>query len=62
MTMLANMNLTIYNNIPNLKSFGDFLKWSFSRKRPAPIKIESSDEWKDFVNLKENYLSLGDKR
>ena len=32
------------NNMPNLKSFGDFLKWSLNRKRPAPVKIESSDE------------------
>ena len=44
------------NNMPNLKSFGDFLKWSLNRKRPTPIKIESSDEWKNFSNLKENYL------
>ena len=54
--LMSDERFTNTNNIPNLKSFGDFLKWSFSRKRPAPIKIESSDEWKDFVNLKENYL------
>ena len=44
------------NNMPNLKSFGDFLKWSFNRKRPTPIKIESSDEWKNLSDHKENYL------
>ena len=44
------------NNMPNLKSFGDFLKWSFNKKRPTPIKIESSDEWKNFSDHKENYL------
>ena len=44
------------NNMPNLKSFGDFLKWSFNRKRPTPIKIESSDEWKNFPDYGENYL------
>ena len=53
---MSDERFTNTNNIPNLKSFGDFMKWSFSRKRPAPIKIESSDEWKDFANLKENYL------
>ena len=32
------------------------MKWSFNRKRPTPIKIESSDEWKNFSELGENYL------
>ncbi len=44
------------NDQPNLKSFGDFLKWSFTRKRPDPIQIDSSDEWKQFTSLKENYV------
>ena len=54
--LMSDERFTITNNIPNLKSFGDFMKWSFSRKSAAPIKIESSDEWKDFANLKENNL------
>ena len=44
------------NDQPNLKSFGDFFKWSFTRKRPDPIQIDSSDEWKEFTSLKENYV------
>ena len=44
--LMSDGRFTNTNNMPNLKSFGDFLKWSFDRKRPKPIAIESSDEWK----------------
>ena len=53
---MSDERFTNTNNMPNLKSFGDFLKWSFDRKRPKPIAIESSDEWKSYADLKTNYL------
>ena len=54
--LMSDERFTNTNNMPNLKSFGDFLKWSFDRKRPKPVAIESSDEWKGYADLKTNYL------
>ena len=28
------------------KSFRDFLKWTFTNKKPELVAIDSSDEWK----------------
>ena len=38
------------------KSFGEFLKWTFTNKTPEPIAIESSDEWKTLSLDSKNYL------
>ena len=38
------------------KSFGEFLKWTFTNKTPEPIAIETSDEWESFSLDSENYL------
>ena len=29
------------------KSFRDFLKWTFTNKKPELVTIDSSDEWKE---------------
>ena len=38
------------------KSFGEFLKWTFTNKTPEPIAIETSDEWESLGLDSENYL------
>ena len=37
------------------RSFGDFLKWRFTRKQPEKIKIEKSDQWEDLTSESNNY-------
>ena len=31
------------------KSFREFLKWSFTNKKPELVVIDSSDEWKELT-------------
>ena len=38
------------------KSFKDFLKWSFTNKKPELVAIDSSDEWKQLNSSSSDYL------
>ena len=38
------------------KSFKDFLKWSFTNKKPEIVAIDSSDEWKQLNSSSSDYL------
>ena len=38
------------------KSFKDFLKWSFTNKKPELVAIDSSDEWKELTPTSIDYL------
>ena len=38
------------------KSFGEFLKWSFTNKKPEFIVIDSSDDWKQLTPSSTDYL------
>jgi L-ascorbate metabolism protein UlaG (beta-lactamase superfamily) len=38
------------------KSFKDFLKWSFTNKKPELVAIDSSDEWKELTPSSADYL------
>ena len=37
------------------RSFGDFLKWRFTRKEPKAVQIETSDQWKQLGEQSKNY-------
>ena len=37
------------------RSFGDFLKWRFTRKEPNAVQIETSDQWKQLEEQSKNY-------
>ena len=37
------------------RSFGDFLKWRFTRKEPNVVQIETSDQWKQLGEQSKNY-------
>ena len=37
------------------RSFGDFLKWRFTRKEPNAVQIETSDQWKQLGEQSKNY-------
>ena len=38
------------------KSFRDFLKWSFTNKKPELVAIDSSDEWKELDSGSTDYM------
>ena len=38
------------------KSFREFLKWSFTNKKPELVAIDSSDEWKELTPSSTDYL------
>ena len=38
------------------KSFKDFLKWSFTNKKPELVAIDSSDEWKELDSESTDYM------
>ena len=38
------------------KSFREFLKWSFTNKKPELVAIDSSDEWKELTSTSTDYL------
>ncbi len=38
------------------KSFREFLKWSFTNKKPELVAIDSSDEWKELTPTSTDYL------
>ena len=38
------------------KSFREFLKWSFTNKKPELVAIDSSDEWKELTPTSIDYL------
>ena len=38
------------------KSFREFLKWSFTNKKPELVAIDSSDEWKELTPNSTDYL------
>ena len=38
------------------KSFREFLKWSFTNKKPELVAIDSSDEWKELTPISTDYL------
>ena len=38
------------------KSFREFLKWSFTNKKPELVAIDSSDEWKELTPGSTDYL------
>ena len=38
------------------KSFREFLKWSFTNKKPELVAIDSSDEWKELTPSSSDYL------
>ena len=38
------------------KSFREFLKWSFTNKKPELVAIDSSDEWKELTPGSSDYL------
>ena len=38
------------------KSFREFLKWSFTNKKPELVAIDSSDEWKELTPRSTDYL------
>ena len=38
------------------KSFRDFLKWSFTNKKPELVAIDSSDEWKELDSESTDYM------
>ena len=38
------------------KSFREFLKWSFTNKKPELVAIDSSDEWKELTLTSTDYL------
>ena len=40
------------------KSFREFLKWSFTNKKPELVAIDSSDEWKELTPSSTDYLCL----
>ena len=44
------------NNIPNDKSFGDFLKWALdSSNNPQRVEIESSNQWQELNSKSSSY-------
>ena len=38
------------------KSFREFLKWSFTNKKPELVAIDTSDEWKELTPSSTDYL------
>ena len=38
------------------KSFRDFLKWTFTNKKPELVAIDSSDEWKELDSGSTDYM------
>ena len=38
------------------KSFRDFLKWTFTNKKPQLVAIDSSDEWKELDSGSTDYM------
>ena len=43
------------NNTVHDKSLGEFLKWTFTRKNPERVQIETSDKWKNLDKNSKNY-------
>ena len=48
----SNTNHTSFDSERSLK---EFLRWRFSRKEPEPVKIETSDQWKQLGEESKNY-------
>ena len=48
----SNTNHTSFDSERSLK---EFLRWRFSRKEPEPLKIETSDQWKQLGEESKNY-------
>ena len=43
------------NQISYERSFGDFLKWRFTRKEPKAVQIKISSQWKQLEEQSKNY-------
>ena len=54
--IMSNERFKNTNEEASGKSFGEFLKWTFTNKTPEPIAIETSNEWESFSLDSENYL------
>ena len=50
-----NFTNTNQTSFESERSFGEFLRWRFTRKQPERIQIETSDQWKQLTEDSMNY-------
>ena len=54
--MMPNERFKNTNEEAEEKSFRDFLKWTFTNKKPELVAIDSSDEWKELDTGSTDYM------